>query len=114
MRRRRAGGPTIDRESKGNEAVFADWMPRKGDMEKGWEQSFLVENQYGQPLLYEAESDWGLPRWCRHGGDWPGMVSGLNRPAIRDGKDVPTGWKGNTSPAPSPVLGSWDPWNTVS
>lgn len=112
-RRSRAGEPSIDRELRGNEAVFADWMPRRSDMDAGWEDSFLVENQYGQPLQYERESDWGLPRWRRHGGDWPGMVSGMNRPAIRDGKDRPTGWKGNTNPRPSPALGSWEPWNTV-
>lgn len=112
-RRARAGEPSIDRELKGNAANFADWMPRQSDMGEFWEDEFLILDQYGNEAQYERESDWGLSRWLRYGGPWPGMSAGhnLNRPAIRDGNERIPGWFGKTNPAPLPVLGSWDPWN---
>lgn len=112
-RRSRAGLPSIETELKGNRAAFADWMPSLRDMEENWTESFLILDEYGFTSR-EEESDWGLDRWLKYGGDWPGMVAGLNRPAVRDGNEVILKWNGNRNPRRNPALGSWKPWNDPS
>ena len=110
MRRKRAGLPSIETEAKGQKANFADWMPSQKDMEDSWEECFQVLDQYGWAGR-EEETDWGFDLWWKYGGDWPGMVPGLNRPAIRKADKPIIDWHGPSHPAPSPVLGSWGPWN---